>query len=302
MDPLVLENLNIDWTENNRSVLQRVQLNNPFGSIYGFRYKGVYQYNFDTARDIARADIKAGTNQLQTNIDELGWTYPIVLNADGTYVRDSHGDPIQMRFAYKTDKGTGYPFKGGDAIYEDVNHDGNINQLDIVYLGNSLPKLTGGFGFTLHYDRWQLRANFNYRLDYDILNMARLDMESMISNNNQSEAVNYRWRKEGDVTSIPRAMFGNGTNYNTLVSDRFVEDGSFLRLNYLQLNYSFDPKLLKKWHMSTLSLYASANNLFCITKYSGVDPEIGYGGYGVTTDNSQTPRSKSYTVGITIGF
>ncbi len=302
MDPLVLENLNIDWTENNRSVLQRVQLNNPFGSIYGFRYKGVYQYNFDTARDIARADIKAGTNQLQTNIDERGWTYPIVLNADGTYVRDSHGDPIQMRFAYKTAKGTGYSFKGGDAIYEDVNHDGNINQLDIVYLGNSLPKLTGGFGFTLHYDRWQLRANFNYRLDYDILNMARLDMESMISNNNQSEAVNYRWRKEGDVTSIPRAMFGDGTNYNTLVSDRFVEDGSFLRLNYLQLNYSFDPKLLKKWHMSTLNLYASANNLFCITKYSGVDPEIGYGGYGVTTDNSQTPRSKSYTVGITIGF
>lgn len=302
MDPLVLENLNIDWTENNRSVLQRVQLNNPFGSIYGFRYKGVYQYNFDTARDIARADIKAGTDQLQQNINERGWTYPIVLNADGTYVRDSHGDPIQMRFAYKTAKGTGYAFKGGDAIYEDVNHDGNINQLDIVYLGNSLPKLTGGFGFTLHYDRWQLRANFNYRVDYDILNMARLDMESMISNNNQSEAVNYRWRKEGDVTSIPRAMFGDGTNYNTLVSDRFVEDGSFLRLNYLQLNYSFDPKLLKKWHMSTLNLYASANNLFCITKYSGVDPEIGYGGYGVTTDNSQTPRSKSYTVGITIGF
>jgi hypothetical protein len=97
-------------------------------------------------------------------------------------------------------------------------------------------------------------------------------------------------------------MFGEGTNYNTLISDRFVEDGSFLRLNYLQLNYSFDPKLLKKWHMSTLSLYASANNLFCLTKYSGVDPEIGYGGYGVTTDNSQTPRSKSYTVGITIGF
>jgi TonB-linked SusC/RagA family outer membrane protein len=302
MDPLILENLNIDWTENNRSVLQRVQLNNPFGSIYGFRYKGVYQYNYDTARDIARADIKAGTDQLQQNINERGWTYPIVLNADGTYVRDSHGDPIQMRFAYKTDKGTGYAFKGGDAIYEDVNHDGNINQLDIVYLGNSLPKLTGGFGFTLHYDRWQLRANFNYRVDYDILNMARLDMESMISNNNQSEAVNYRWRKEGDVTSIPRAMFGDGTNYNTLVSDRFVEDGSFLRLNYLQLNYSFDPKLLKKWHMSTLNLYASANNLFCITKYSGVDPEIGYGGYGVTTDNSQTPRSKSYTVGITIGF
>ena len=97
-------------------------------------------------------------------------------------------------------------------------------------------------------------------------------------------------------------MYGNNSQYNTLISDRFVEDGTFLRLNYLQLNYSFDPKKLKNWHMKTLNFYASANNLFCLTKYSGVDPEIGYGGYGVTTDSSKTPRSKSYTVGLTIGF
>lgn len=307
MDPLVLNTLNRDWTENNGSVLQRVQINNPFGSIYGFRYKGVYMYNYNTARDLARQDARSnkanGTNvdRLQENLNK-GWTYPIVLNADGTYVKDAQGDPIHMRFGYKPSGGIDYTFKGGDAIYEDVNNDGNINQLDIMYLGNSLPRLTGGFGLTLHYDRWALRANFNYRIDYDILNRARLDMESMISNNNQSEAVNYRWRKEGDVTSIPRAMFGDGTNYNTLISDRFVEDGTFLRLNFLQLSYSFDPKKLKKWHLNSLNFYASANNLFCLTKYSGVDPEIGYGGYGVTTDESQTPRSKSYTLGLTIGF
>ena len=301
MDPLVLKTFNHDWTEGNRSVLQRVQLNNPFGSIYGFRSKGVYQYNYNTARDIARADQANGTNVLQENIN-AGKTYPIAIGASGNYVKDAKGDPVQMRFCYKPETNSGYYFKGGDAIYEDVNNDGNINQSDLVYLGNSLPRLTGGFGFTLHYDRWALRANFNYRIDYDILNMARLDMEAMVSNNNQSQAVNYRWRKEGDVTSIPRAMFGNSSNYNTLISDRFVEDGSFLRLNYLQLNYSFDPKVLKNWHLKTLNFYASANNLFCLTKYSGVDPEIGYGGYGVTTDSSKTPRSKSYTVGVTIGF
>ena len=301
MDPLVLKTLNVDWKEGNRSVLQRVQLNNPFGSIYGFRSKGVYQYNYNTARDIARADQANGTNVLQENIN-AGKTYPIAIGESGNYVRDAKGDPVQMRFAYKPETNSGYYFKGGDAIYEDINHDGNINQSDLVYLGNSLPRLTGGFGFTLHYDRWALRANFNYRIDYDIFNLARLDMEAMVSNNNQSQAVNYRWRKEGDVTSIPRAMFGDNSNYNTLVSDRFVEDGSFLRLNYLQLNYSFDPKVLKNWRMKTLNFYASANNLFCLTKYSGVDPEIGYGGYGVTTDSSKTPRSKSYTVGVTIGF
>lgn len=301
MDPYILKTLNVDWSENNRSLVQRVQINNPFGSIYGFRYKGVYQYNYDTARDMARQDAKNGTNMLQDALD-AGKTFPIALNAEGRYVLDANGDPVQARFCYKTETNDGYFFKGGDAIYEDVNHDGNINQLDIVYIGNSLPKLNGGFGATLHYGALSLRANFNYRIDCDVVNMGRLDNEAMIGNNNQSQAVNYRWRKEGDVTTIPRAMFGNGTNYNTLISDRFVEDASFLRLNYLQASYSVDSKRLKRIGLHQLSFYASANNLFCLTTYSGVDPEMGYGGYGVTTDSNKTPRSKSYTLGINIGF
>ena len=125
----------------------------------------------------------------------------------------------------------------------------------------------------------------------------------MNTNNNQSQAVNYRWRKEGDVTSIPRAMYGAETNYNTLVSDRFVESGSFLRLNYLQLSYSFKREVIKKvLGLSGLNFYVSANNLFCLTKYSGVDPEIGYGSYGAATDGGQTPRAKSYTLGVTVNF
>ena len=304
MDPIILKSLNRDWKEENASIVQRVQIDNPFGSIYGFRSKGVYQYDYNTARKIVRGQspsaLKGMTLQDCLN---AGITFPIVTNANGQWVADGEGDPIQQRFCYKSETGEGYGFRGGDAIYEDVNNDGNINQLDIVYLGNSLPKLTGGFGFKFHYDRFTLNAQFNYRIDYDIVNMARLNMESMNGNYNQSQAVNYRWRKEGDVTTIPRALNGNLTaNYNTLISDRFVEDGTFLRLNYLQLSYSFDPKLLKKWHLRQLNIYASANNLFCLTKYSGVDPEMGYGGYGVTTDNNPTPRSKSYTVGLTIGF
>lgn len=294
MDPVILETLNTDFVEDNRQVLQRVQINNPFGSIYGFRYKGVYQYNYESYKTMHAE----GT--------DVGKTFPIAYNASGQPILDENGDPIQMRFCYKMGSSDAYKFKGGDAIYEDVNHDGNINQLDIVYLGNSLPKLTGGFGFRLRYDKWALNAQFNYRIDYDILNLARLDMESMISNNNQSQAVNYRWRKEGDgangETVLPRAMYGAKSNYNTLISDRFVEDGTFLRLNYLQLSYAFPDRLLKKMGLSQLSFYASANNLFCLTKYSGVDPEIAYGGFGVSTDTSTTPRSKSYTLGITVGF
>lgn len=286
MDPTVLETLNNDWVPENAKLLQRVQIDNPFGAIYGFRYKGVYSYNY---------------NNYEKALAE-GKTAPIVYNANGEIIRDQNGDPLQMKFNYG--EGSEYNFKGGDAIYEDVNHDGNINQLDIVYLGNSLPKLTGGFGFKFNYGRWSLNAQFNYRIDYDVVNMARLNMESMTSNNNQSQAVNYRWRKEGDVTSIPRALIGNQgiANYNTMISDRFVEDGTFLRLNYLQLSYSFPQNMVKKIGLNELRFYASANNLFCLTKYSGVDPELGYGGYGVTTDNAQTPRAKSYTFGITVGF
>ena len=193
-----------------------------------------------------------------------------------------------------------YEFRGGDAIYDDVNHDGQINELDIVYLGSSLPKFTGGFGFKLHFGRLTLNNQFNFRYGNKIINKARMNAENMYSNNNQSRAVLWRWRVEGDVAPIPRALYNYG--YNWLGSDRFVEDGSFIRLNYTQLSYAVPQKHLKKLGLNQLSLYVSANNLFVLTKYSGADPEVGYGGYGVVTDNAQTPRSKSFTGGVTISF
>jgi TonB-linked SusC/RagA family outer membrane protein len=296
MDETVLSSLNSEFFYGNREVLQRVQLHNPFGAIYGFRYKGVYEYQYDTFKNM--------TNAERQDFLAAGHTAPIALSEAGEIVLDDEGDPVRMMYNYTND-GTGknYKFKGGDAIYEDINHDGNINALDIVYLGSSLPKLTGGFGFTLNYNRWKLNTQFNYRVGNKILNLARLDAEAMINNNNQSQAVNYSWRKEGDVTSIPRAMYGAASNYNTLVSDRFVENGSFLRLNYIQLSYSFDPKVIKKaLGINRLSFYASANNLFILTKYKGVDPEVSYGGYGAAVDGGQTPRAKSYTLGITVDF
>ena len=129
---------------------------------------------------------------------------------------------------------------------------------------------------------------------------ARMNAESMYNNNNQSRAVNWRWRVEGDITDIPRALYGVGFNY--LGSDRFVEDGSFLRLNYSSLNYAVDPKFLKPYGINSLTLFVTGSNIFCISKYSGADPEVGYGGYSVATDNARTPRSRSYTFGLTVQF
>ena len=296
MNETVLASLNSDFHFENREVLQRVQLYNPFGAIYGFRFKGVYEYQYDTFANM--------TPQQQQDFVAAGHTAPYVLSENGEIVLDKDNKPVRITYNYSYD-GTGknYMFKGGDAIYEDINHDGQINALDIVYLGSSLPKLTGGFGFTLNYGRWKLNTQFNYRLGNKILNLARLDTESMNTNDNQSKVVNWRWRKEGNHTSIPRAMYGSTTNYNTLISDRFVEDGSFLRLNYMQLSYSFDPKVVKRLiGISRLSFYASANNLFILTKYKGVDPEVSYGSYGAAVDDGQTPRAKSYTLGVTVDF
>ena len=138
------------------------------------------------------------------------------------------------------------------------------------------------------------------RVGFKIINQARMEVEKMYDNNNQSRAVNWRWRVEGDITEIPRAL--RQTGYNWLGSDRFVEDGSFIRLNYSQLSYSLPSKTIKKWGLTQLSFHVSANNLFVLTKYSGADPEVGYGSMGIVTDGAKTPRAKSFTGGITIRF
>jgi hypothetical protein len=87
-----------------------------------------------------------------------------------------------------------------------------------------------------------------------------------------------------------------------LGSDRYVEDGSFLRFKYLTFNYSLPKQVAKKLFLDKLNFYMTFNNLFVLTKYTGVDPEVGYGSLGVSTDAGQTPRSKDLTLGITIGL
>ena len=255
MDEYILNNLNSTFGYNNAEWLRRVQLFNPLGAIYGFRYKGVYQYNFSTFNSM--------TTEERAQFLAEGKTVPVAMNADGSLVTDAQGNPVRMMYNYTNDAtGKNFSFNGGDAIYEDINHDGQINALDIVYLGSSLPKLTGGFGFTFNYGDWRLTTQFTYRVGNKILNMSRLRAESMSSNDNQSQAVNYRWRKEGDITSIPRAMYGSNSNYNTQVSDRFVEDGSYLRMGYAQISYAIKKKYLKWVGLNRINLYASANNPF----------------------------------------
>lgn len=281
----ILERYNRDFTSSpmeNGEYLTRVQEHNSFGSIYGFKYKGVYQYS--TYEDgIAN-----------------GGTSPFAFDASGNVIRDAYGLPLRMKYNYKPETNAGYNFRGGDAIYEDINHDGNINELDIVYLGNSNPLFNGGFSLKFNYKRFSATVFSNFRVGNKVVNNGRMLAENMFENNNQCASVNWRWRKDGDLTTMPRAMHKSG--FNWLGSDRYVEDGSFLRVKNLQVNYSFPSKMLKPLLLSQLNLYLTVNNLFVITKYSGVDPEVGYGGLGVSKDSNQTPRSKSFTAGISVSF
>lgn len=287
MDATCLDGLNEEFNYSNKQYLSRVQLHNPLNSIYGFRYKGVYAYSEYSEEEVEGL---SGPNS------------PIVRNAKGEPIFDSTGAPKMMYFNYGGS--SQYSFVGGDAIYEDINHDGQINELDIVYLGSSLPKITGGFGTKFHYKRWDLNLQFNFRTGFKVINTARADLENMSNNNNQSIAVNWRWHNEGDIAPLPRAATTKTQfdTYNYLGSDRFVEDASFLRLNYCQLSYSFDPKTLKKWGLSSLRLNMLINNAFCLTKYSGLDPEHGASTYRPASDGDTNPRSRSIQFGINVSF
>lgn len=278
----ILDSYNGDFNYYNGSYLTRIQKGNSFGSIYGFKYKGVYQYD----KFIPGSQENA----------------PVAKDASGKVILDQNNEPKYMYFAYG--QTSQYRFRGGDAIYEDINNDGSIDELDIVYLGNANPKINGGFGPTLRYKNFYMKMFFNFRYGNKIINQARMYAENMYDDNNQSIAVNWRWRVDGDVTNMPRALYREG--YNWLGSDRYVEDGSFLRFKYLTFNYSFPKELIKPLSLEKVNLYLTFNNLLVLTKYTGVDPEVGYGALtsnrGLSVDGSTTPRTKDFTLGVSIGF
>jgi hypothetical protein len=321
MNPILLENLNGSDTyqPGNMSWNRRVQIGNALGSFYGLHYLGVYKYDYDhngyTTKSIADYGYAEYNN---TGYDRKGnpintaaaaarrgeiATCPIAYDADGNMLTNAKGEPLPMYYCYN--EGYRKKFSGGDAIYEDINHDGQIDRYDMVYLGNSNPKCNGGFGIQLYYGRFSINTGFNFRLGNMIFNYARMEYESMYNNNNQSYASTWRWRKNGDETVIPRALNNYGTgykSYNSLMSDRYIEKGNYLRLQYIQVSYDFDAKKLKKYGINSLKLHASMNNPFVWTRYTGVDPDVSPTGYDCAVDRSKTPRNKSFTCTLNIGF
>tara|TARA_R110002049_G_C9176538_1_gene562803 strand:+ start:2690 stop:5866 length:3177 start_codon:yes stop_codon:yes gene_type:complete len=250
--------------------LKRIQEGNPIGSFYGYRYLGVYS----TSDDVVARD------------------------ENGDIIYDINGQPKDMVF----NSNSSAIFQAGDAKYEDVNKDGSIDRLDVVYIGNANPLLFGGFGPNIRYKNFQLNAFFNYRFNQKIINIARMNAESMDSFDNQSTSTLRRWRFEGNQTDIPRAEFNSPVN--TLGSDRFLEDGSFLRLKFVTLRYNLPKAFLKKINFNYASVFVTGSNLLTFTKYSGADPETGNSSkwQSLGYDNNQTPRSQEITLGLNLTF
>ena len=313
MDQTVLDGINEDWTADSRGkYFKRVQIGNALGSIFGLRNKGVYQYTYDYLTNLRRQGFAMdGDKRIPINNNEdlvnyinnvflpSGKTAPIAINKEGKVITGYDGTPLRMTYNSSNGSQT-YKFDGGDTMYEDVNHDGTINALDMVYLGNSNPKFSGGFGFTFRYSNWSLRTNFVYRTGFKVINAARMGLEKMYDTTNQSSAVNWRWRKNGDVTEIPRALYNAG--YNWLGSDRYVEDASFLRFSYVSLTYNVPKKILSRIGLERLRFDLNAQNILVFSNYSGTDPEHATSGWNFAWDGSQTPRSKSITLRVNIGI
>ena len=259
-------------TDKNGEFKRFLQVDNPFGSFYGYKFKGVY-----TDLDATRAR-----------------------DARGNVIVGPNGQDVFMRFNYPL---TDYTFQPGDAIYEDINKDGNIDSRDVVYLGNSNPKFSGGFGSNISFNnQLRLMLFFTYRFDFDIVNGTDMNTTNMYGWSNQSTAVLSRWRNPGDVTNMPRAVYGAG--YNWLGSDRYVEDASFVRLRSVTLSYNLGKDLLKKLKLGDVRVYVTADNLYTFTKYRGQDPEVKMksGAFGISIDEASTPPTKRFSFGLTTRF
>lgn len=220
------------------------------------------------------------------------------------------GHPIGSFFGYKVagvyqneEDIQKYPNRGvvkpGDLRFADLNGDGIIGTEDRTYLGSPIPDLIYGFNLAADYAGFDVAADFNGVSGNKLLN-AKQTSRGFGLPNFESSFLN-RWTGEGSSDTEPRATNGGYPNYN--VSDRFIEDGSFLRLRSLQVGYTLPETLLKKWHLTNVRIYVSGNNLATWTDYSGYSPEISSENVlQVGIDRGIYPLAKIYTAGINIGF
>ena len=184
----------------------------------------------------------------------------------------------------------------GDIKFKDLNNDGVINDKDRTNIGNFNPTFTYGITNTVTYKNFELTCFLQGSQGNKVLNFTRWYTEGGVSNGNYSNDVIGRWSGFGTSNTMPRLAL-NDPNGNNRVSDRFVEDASYLRMKNIRLAYSIPVKWASYMTLKKAQVYASAQNLFTITNYSGMDPEVGGG-----VDIGFYPQARTFLIGATIDF
>ncbi|NDV84555.1 TonB-dependent receptor [Bacteroides sp. 51] len=194
--------------------------------------------------------------------------------------------------------------KPGDFKFAKLKGDGPINDNDDrTYIGDPNPDLIYGFNLGFDYKGFDLTMAFQGTLGNDIWNVSRGSLATAGQQNALEEAYTKAWRKEGDKATYPR-MTKTGTNDNFRASSFYVEDGSFLRMQNIQLGYNLPPGLCAKTKLfSTCRVYVSGQNLFTLTKYSGLDPELGVDNpLNMGVDQTRYPSARTITFGVNLQF
>ncbi len=194
-------------------------------------------------------------------------------------------------------------FKAGDVHFVDQNGDGWISEADMVQIGDPNPDLYGNIYTSFSWKRFTLDLNFKYSLGNDIFNYQRMQLESANNIWNQTTSVVNRWRYDGHQTDVPRAMASTNDEWvnNERFSDRWIEDGSYLKLKKVRLTYRLPLSL--SW-LQGFAVWGEANNVFTVTKYLGSDPEVSCGNsvlyQGI--DAGYLMQQRNFNLGVTINL
>lgn len=197
-------------------------------------------------------------------------------------------------------KGTG----PGDFRFKDINGDNVIDDKDKTHIGSPIPAFTYGFNANFTYKQFDLNIFLQGVQGNQIINVNRFMMESSTGTENKSKDMLQRWTPTNHSNTYPRAI-NTDPNYNDRFSDRFVENGSYLRMRNLQLGYKLPSTLLKKLSLASVRVYLTAENLFTTTKYKGFNPDIGaqnQQNINNGLDNTIYPQSINFLGGISVGF
>jgi hypothetical protein len=189
-------------------------------------------------------------------------------------------------------------FEAGDIKFVNLNgSDGEINEADRTVIGDPNPDIYGNIALNMHIGKnWTVSTNFNYSLGNDIYNYQRALLESGSKFMNQTTAVNRRWIAEGQQTDIPKSVYGDPMG-NGRFSDRWIEDGSYLKLKNVSVSYKIP---VQNEYIQGITVWAAANNLLTLTKYLGADPEVTCGN-GVLLqgiDAGYLPSGRSFHLGV----